>query len=46
MGDREQAMEYVEQAIRVADNQEDMVSAMQYKAYMRSMRNVSMAATR
>ena len=34
MGDREQAMEYVEQAIRVADNQEDMVSAMQYKAYM------------
>ncbi len=34
MGDREQAMDYVEQAIRVAKNQEDMVSAMQYKAYM------------
>lgn len=33
-GDREQAMDYVEQAIRVAKNQEDMVSAMQYKAYM------------
>lgn len=34
MGDREQAMDFVEQAIKVADSQEDMVSAMQYKAYM------------
>ena len=34
MGDRKQAMKYVEEAIRVALNQEDTVSAMQYKAYM------------
>ncbi len=34
MGDREQAMDYVEQAIRVADNEEDRISAMQYRAYM------------